>query len=237
MVRLSESTKHYWDAVMDFVYPNVCLRCEVRVSEKNVMICEDCWSQLPRNKLHTLHSGDRYLTKKKHFPFVANRFIFGKSEYGEVVRELIHLFKFSYYPFLHKKFGEEMAETLINVPELAVCDLLIPVPLHRARRRERGFNQSELLAGNISERTGIPVDTTLEKIINNRPQASIGDRNEKEKNVQGIFAVSKNANLKNKRVILIDDMFTTGATANECAKVLKKSGAEEVYILTAALVE
>ena len=222
---------------MDFVYPNICIHCKVRVSDHDVLICEDCWYQLPRNNLHTLYSGDRYLTKKKHFPFVTNRFIFGRSEYGEVVRELILLFKFSYYPFLHKKIGEEMADTVTNVPELAASDLLVPVPLHRARKRERGFNQSELLAVSISERTGIPVDTSLERIINNRPQAMIGDKKEKEKNVKGIFEIKKTGDFKNKRVILIDDMFTTGATANEGAKVLKKSGAEEVYILTAALAE
>lgn len=224
----------YWNGILDFIYPGVCCKCKSSVPGSDVLICDECWARLPRNERLTLYSGDRYLTRKKYFSFVTYRFEFGNSEYGAAVRDLIHLFKFSYYPFLSKRIGSEMVTSITNTPELAGADALVPVPLHKARLRDRGFNQSLLLAEVVSESVNIPVEGLLERIVNRRPQSSISDNKQKEKNVQGIFAVRNGSEIKNKKVILIDDLFTTGSTANECAKVLKKSGAGEVYVVTAA---
>ena len=229
MHQIIEPVRRFGNSLLDFVYPGVCFHCGKRVSEKDVLICGSCWMKLPRNNLHTLTSGDKFLTRKKYFAFAAWRFAF-----DDAVRELIHLFKFENYPFLHERLGLEMAETVANVEVLEAAHALVPVPLHIARIRERGYNQSLLLARIISEKTGIPLLNTLERIKNNRPQATIEDKREKERNVIGIFAVKNREDVNGKSVILVDDIFTTGATSNECAKVLKKTGAREVMVLTTA---
>ena len=223
-----EYARRFGDAVMDFIYPNVCFHCGMRISGLELLICRSCWTKLPRNHHHTLASGDKRLSRKKYFSFVGWRFTF-----DDVVRELIHLFKFDNYPFLHKGIGLEMAETVTNVTALKTVDMLVPVPLHRARMRERGYNQSLLLAQVVSENTGIPLINALERIKNNRPQVSIEDKKEKERNVMGVFAVKERKDIHKRRILLVDDLFTTGATSNECSKVLKQAGAGEVIVLTA----
>jgi len=229
MNRLIKPAKRISGAFLNFMYPGVCFQCGVRVSEREVLICDECWKMLQRNTKYVISSGDKALTRKKYFSFVAWRF-----GYDDAVRELIHFFKFNNFPFLQKHFGFEMAYTLLNVKELSAAGALVPVPLHRARMRERGYNQSLLLANTLSENTEMPVLNALERIKNNRPQASIEDKAEKERNVMGVFAVKNKEDIKDKRLILIDDIFTTGSTSNECSKVLKKAGAKEVMILTTA---
>jgi len=227
MNQLIKPAKRIGNAFLNFVYPGACFHCGIRVSEQEVLICDTCWRMLPRNTHYTISSGDKALTRKKYFSFVAWRF-----GYDDAVRELIHFFKFNNYSFLHERFGFEMAYTLLNRKELSAADALVPVPLHRARMRERGYNQSLLLANTLSENTGIPVIRTLERIKNNRPQATIEDKAEKERNVIGVFAVKNKEDINGKRIVLVDDIFTTGATSNECGKILKQARAKEVMVLT-----
>jgi ComF family protein len=115
-------------------------------------------------------------------------------------------------------------------------EAIIPVPLHPARLRERGFNQALLLGkilGKIHNKPVLP--RALRRIINTIPQVQL-DHSEREKNVRGAFAVRNQQEIMDKALLLVDDVFTTGATVNECARVLKKSGAGEVIILTLARV-
>jgi len=229
MNRLIKPAKRISGAFLNFMYPGVCFQCGVRVSEREVLICDECWKMLQRNTKYVISSGDKALTRKKYFSFVAWRF-----GYEEAVSDLIHFFKFNNYSFLHERLGFEMAYTLLNVKELSAAEALVPVPLHRARMRERGYNQSLLLANTLSENAGIPVINALERIKNNRPQATIEDKAEKERNVIGVFAVKNTKDITGKRIVLIDDIFTTGATSNECGKILKQAGAEEIMVLTTA---
>lgn len=115
-------------------------------------------------------------------------------------------------------------------------EAIIPVPLHPNRLRERGFNQA-LLLGKILGRTinKKVFPRALRRIRNTIPQVQL-DHGEREKNVRGAFVVREPQKILDKRLLLVDDVFTTGATVNECARVLKKSGAKEVFVLTLARV-
>ena len=115
-------------------------------------------------------------------------------------------------------------------------EAIIPVPLHPARLRKRGFNQA-LLLGKILGRTTNKrvIPRALRRIRNTIPQVQLG-HSERERNVRGAFAVSRQQEIKDKNLLLVDDVFTTGATVNECARVLKKSGARQVSVLTLARV-
>ncbi|MBA4394735.1 MAG: amidophosphoribosyltransferase [Desulfobacca sp.] len=115
-------------------------------------------------------------------------------------------------------------------------EAIIPVPLHPSRLRERGFNQALLLGkilGRIHQKKVLAKG--LRRIRNTVPQVQL-DHSQREKNVRGAFVVRKPQEIIDKGLLLVDDVFTTGATVNECAKVLKKTGAREVFVLTLARV-
>ena len=115
-------------------------------------------------------------------------------------------------------------------------EMIIPVPLHPQRLRKRGFNQAVLLAKDLARKTGRDLSVrTLKRIRNTVPQVELAFE-ERQKNVRGAFAVKNKSAITDKKILLIDDVFTTGATVNECARVLKKAGAGEVFVLTLARV-
>ncbi|MEP7071073.1 MAG: ComF family protein [Verrucomicrobiota bacterium] len=112
-------------------------------------------------------------------------------------------------------------------------DFLVPVPLHPARRRERGFNQAELLAGGLSHDARLPVRHALERIRYTTTQTAL-DRAERMENLRDAFRLRSAVDVRNSRVLLVDDILTTGSTLSECARVLRRGGAASVCAITAA---
>jgi competence protein ComFC len=112
-------------------------------------------------------------------------------------------------------------------------DLIVPVPLHPAKQRERGFNQAEVLARYVSEQRGLACRPVLERTHYTTTQTAF-DRDQRMQNLRGAFRLRKSRDVRKLRVLLIDDVLTTGSTVSECARVLKKSGAASVYAVTAA---
>jgi len=112
-------------------------------------------------------------------------------------------------------------------------DVIVPVPLHPARQRERGFNQASLLAELLSAHTSVPSKPLLERIRYTTTQTAL-DRSERMENLHTAFRLRKNADVRGLRVLLIDDVLTTGSTLSECARVLKRAGATSVHAATAA---
>lgn len=147
--------------------------------------------------------------------------------YEGVLKEVIHLVKFRRIRRLARVLGTELLH--LDTPD---ADLVVPVPLSVHGLRKREFNQSAVMASVIAVRRGIRLDiTSLVKVKDTCPQSTLS-RIERRENVRGAFRVSEN--LKGKHVILVDDVVTTGATANECARVLKKAGAVSVVVICAA---
>ncbi len=112
-------------------------------------------------------------------------------------------------------------------------DAIVPVPLHPARQRERGFNQAALLAEWLGEHLSLPLHPALERIHYTTTQTAF-DRSERMRNLRGAFRLRKRADVRKLRVLLIDDVLTTGSTLSECARVLREAGAQSVYAATAA---
>jgi competence protein ComFC len=112
-------------------------------------------------------------------------------------------------------------------------DVIVPVPLHRARERERGFNQAALLADLLSREMSILAKPVLERVRYTTTQTAF-DRTERMENLRGAFRLRKRADVRGLRVLLIDDVLTTGSTVSECARVLKEAGASSVHAATAA---
>lgn len=154
--------------------------------------------------------------------------------YEGTLSEAIHLLKYQKKQAMAKHLNTIITDALLQ--RLTDNDIIIPVPLHKRRLNERGFNQSLLIAHYISNRFSIPLCIDgLQRVRWTRPQIEL-TRDERLRNVKGAFAVKDKMTFNGKRCILVDDVYTTGATVNECAKALKKAGAKEVNVFTIARV-
>jgi ComF family protein len=150
------------------------------------------------------------------------------------VRKLVHEFKYGRQRHLRYPLAEWLGETLSD-PRLRGrrFDLIVPVPLHPARERERGFNQATLLAELLAAKAALPLRAVLERIRYTTTQTAY-DRAERMENLHDAFRLRKNRDVRELRVLLIDDVLTTGSTLSECARVLKAAGAISVHAATAA---
>jgi competence protein ComFC len=151
-----------------------------------------------------------------------------------VVRDFIHRFKYDGDYHLRHPLAE-WAAVALDDERLRVqpYDAFIPVPLHRARKRERGFNQAEVLASLLARRTGTPLCNELQRTRYTTTQTRL-DRHERMENLRGAFRVRQAAAVQRRHLILVDDVFTTGSTVEECARVLMQAGAASVRALTVA---
>jgi ComF family protein len=148
--------------------------------------------------------------------------------------ETIHRFKYQGASRLAKPLGIFLAEYKDPEFPFSAFELILSVPLHPRRLRQRGFNQSLLLARRVSRKHSIPLDfTTLQRIRHTEPQTQLSG-SERQKNIRGAFEVRRPEVIAEKHILLIDDVFTTGATVQECAKVLLKAEAKQVDVLTLA---
>jgi ComF family protein len=234
----------WMNVALGFVYPEACQICGVeRATSAEGFVCPRCWSQIrfiqpPFCTRCGLPSEGDVTT-----PFeCANcrtmdlQFRSARSAVAArgMVLEAIHRYKYQralwFEPFL--------ADLLIRQaePELRreKWDWIVPVPLHSMKQREREFNQAERLAARLGEAANIPVHTRLlERIVPTRTQTRLA-REERAANVRNAFILRNGQRLRGKRIVLLDDVFTTGATTNACAKVLRKAGVAEVCVWTVA---
>lgn len=149
-------------------------------------------------------------------------------------RDLIHRFKYNRHIQLRRPLGLLLAERLAPVVTQWGVDLLLPVPLHRRRLRQRGFNQAALLVELLAGEWRLPLARhLLQRTRWTEPQVNL-PAHERPGNVKGAFALLRPAEVKGRRIVLVDDVFTTGSTIAECGRVLKRAGASAVYAVTLA---
>jgi ComF family protein len=158
----------------------------------------------------------------------------------KLISSAIHLYKYRFVEDFSQILGDIILKSIRN-SELPLPDIIIPIPLHKRRLRWRGFNQSELIASHIAKKIalGFPIKlegNLLERFRYTHPQMEIKNQESRKRNIEKAFKIPKDKlNLvKNKRILLVDDVTTTGATIFECAKTLKKSGAKEVFAVVVA---
>lgn len=203
---------NYFDAFLDLIFPP---KCEVCKSSSKEALCQDCFNSVKFMKPHLgIHS---------------------VTSYDDVVRSALHQLKFNNKKRLAQPMGLLMVQYLSQTMHLDLkeIDVLVPVPLHPNRLKQRGFNQARLIALSIHQYFGITVENALLRIIDTKPQFDLS-RNERFENVKGAFAMNKASHIFNKKILLIDDIYTTGATIAECANTLRAAGAKRTDILTLA---
>jgi len=219
--------------LLEFIYPVSCLICEQpQTSPRTHLLCEKCLDEIAAYPLPDVEAiaGARGGMSSNHLQAVHAGWPFDAP-----MQAVIHAFKYRRRPSLSKVFGEMLAQRLQNdlVNEIQQA-ILVPVPLHRRRGRERGFNQSMLLAQALAEIWKMKIlPRALERIRFTQQQATL-TAPERQKNVEGAFAPSPKADLQHHTIFLVDDVFTTGATMNACAAALKAAGAERVVGLVLA---
>lgn len=229
---------------LSFFYPEICQLCQVkRATAKTGFVCSHCWQQvqfirppfcercgLPfEGAITTAFECSNCREMELHFSS-ARSSVVAKA----AVLEIVHRYKYQrqlwFEPFLADLLLREASPVLQN----QIWDFIVPVPLYPAKEREREFNQAERLANHLSNATGIPVNAKLLcRILPTLTQTRL-TKEQRAANMKNAFAMRSGAKLNGERIILLDDVFTTGATTSACAKILRKSGAGEVCVWTVA---
>ena len=229
----------------DLLFPLSCKVCGVDIrSGETPGLCEGCWSTIrfldgpccPRcgkpfaSDAALSHSPDHQCGDCREKPPKYDRAI-SAAIYETALAEAIHLFKYSKKTNWSRPLGRLL---LKRVSDFGKLDMILPVPLHTKRLRQREFNQSLLLAREVSLATGLLLQVdNLRRVRWTQPQIELNGE-ERRKNVRRAFEVRWPDQVEDRCVLLIDDVLTTGATVNECARVLKRAGAKSVNVLTLA---
>lgn len=236
--------KKFYNSTLDLLFPEegICFICDKYDEEvKEDHICSDCKDKLSfinENRCPTCGKPTYNDNSSDRCSYCANKtFYFTKAfsplEYTGVLRKIIYKYKYESKPYLYKSFGELMLKALAN-EDIKHIDTIVPVPLHRSRKAERGYNQSELLAKYLSSKLDIPLDNkNFIRIKGTKVQNKLS-RLQRQENVKEAFKVRDNRVFKDKAIFLVDDIFTTGATVNECSKTLIEGGATKVLVITLA---
>ena len=221
--------EQYVSALADLFFPQRCVGCERRASD---LLCRNCFEALP-------HVG-RPVCARCGMPTAFETFVcdackgvdFGFESaraplrYEGVGEEVVHALKYRGYTRVVERLAAPLMLGVLDPGER--FDAVVPVPLHRSRLRRRGFNQAELLARSVAGKINAPVSDTLQVVRRTRDQVELSAA-ERRANVEGAFAVRERVR---GRILLVDDVFTTGATTSECAGTLLRGGAEEVHAVS-----
>lgn len=213
-----------YEYILRLFFPPRCIGCDdfLPVDTADVL-CRDCEESLP------------VLKKREYSNPTGNGFgkVFSAFDYEAGIRRAIHNLKFNDKPgnasalisLALPRVRQFLFEGQNSCPQVPKYDIIIPVPVHFRRKQQRGYNQSELLAKNLAKQTGITFyPKTLVKKLNTPPQSSLG-RGERLKNLKEAFRVKKPELIAGKRILLIDDVMTTGSTLEYCGQALTEAGA------------
>lgn len=238
------------DWFIGWLYPPRCRHCRTPLQGRDEeCFCPDCRGriELVRRPLCTVcgrpfldASGDDHLcgaciTRLPRFTQARAWACYPRDEGEEhPLREAVHTFKYGRKVSLGKPLGRLMACGCAEYVAACAADVIIPVPLHPKRLRWRGFNQSVLLANQVSRVCVIPMDPfILSRTRETATQTQLAEQ-DRRRNVRGAFALDPEKPVTGKRILLVDDIYTSGATVNECSWVLRRGGAREVFVLTLA---
>ncbi|MDY6967671.1 MAG: ComF family protein [Spirochaetota bacterium] len=222
--------------ILDFLFPSRCVYCAKTISFQDNCLCNSCMQNIIlieekcdicsgtlENERCTICS-DREL-------FITKNIIV--AEYAGVMKEVLHNYKFNHKKRLHLHLSR------LSYPHIEKYknsfDIVSSVPMKRSKKYKRGFNQSELVARDLAKKMNKKYNVLLKEKLFSRVQKELNYR-DRFFNIIGRYKTQKIDRIKNRKVLIVDDVFTTGATINECARILKYSGAKDVYSLVLARV-
>jgi competence protein ComFC len=233
----------FWNIFLEAIFPWQCCFCKRETSD--YPLCQTCKNNIPinssfinPNRKKRIHNFSKDCCSKNKLFYALG---FTSSYKNPILAKTLHLFKYQRIISLKEPLSNLMIKFLKKTKFFSITRkenfLIIPIPLHYKKQKKRGFNQSELLAENISSYFSLSYNSEiLIRIKNNSPQANIPNLTEREKNVKNIFGISlsKTTLIKNKWIILVDDVYTSGSTMQEAAKVLQKYKPKKIIGLVLA---
>ena len=205
--------------LLEWLFPRKCILCRKFLGRDETDLCRECRVDQPE-----------YRYGKKKVPHTAD--LTAVWMYEGQVRQSLHRYKFGGARHYAEAYGRLLAMRILR--DLPEAEVITWVPVSRKRKRERGYDQVELLAEAVSAELSIPCEALLEKFRDNRANSGLKTPAERRANVLGVYKVPEGADIRGKRVLLLDDIVTTGATASECARVLLTAGAKEVLFAAVA---
>jgi ComF family protein len=238
------------DWLVDWLYPPRCRACaETFYGRDTEYFCAPCWGkiQLVARPMCSLcgrpfpdasggdHACGVCLARPPQFAQARAWACYPREEAdAHPLRQAVQKFKYGRKVSLGKPLGRLMAQGCREFLRDCEADVILPVPLHPKRLRWRGFNQALLLARQVGRAYGIPVDPfALRRIKQTPPQTQLNEE-ERRRNVRGAFALAPDRSIEEKKVLLVDDVYTSGATVNECSRTLRRAGASDVFVVTLA---
>ena len=206
-------------ALLELLFPRKCILCGKLLHRADTDLCRSC-----RTKTDDYRRYGRKLPNISAFTAV--------WYYEDQVRESLLRYKFYNRRSYAQGYGRIMAMRFLE--DLPPADVIAWVPVSRRRRWHRGYDQAQLLAQAVSRETGLPCCRLLEKFRHNRAQSGLERAEQRRANVLGVYRPVHPEQIRGRRILLLDDILTTGATASECARVLRTAGAEEVMFAAVA---
>lgn len=231
MNRSADKLFHWLGFLLQLIYPPICISCRNVYSGYSELkgICPDCLSSI--QPVPSKFVKEQILLRLENC-FLDNLFVC--TGFSETIQSIIHHFKYDKMNQLALQAGKYAHRYVpANFDRLPI-DFALPVPLHPFREKERGYNQSKYLAKGFFDSTKIVVDSGLLKRSRNTPSQTALNRKERQHNVLDAFIYTNPQKVKGNSFLLVDDVITTGATLNECARILKEGGATWVAALTLA---
>jgi len=224
--------------LQDFVnlfYPRSCLLCGSPLYSDNKYLCTKCMLDMPVTNFHNRENSltDHLFWGKINLEFAYSYLYFYK---GSKYRNLIHMLKYKNKPGIGVFLGELYASELLKNEQVLSADFIVPVPLHPKKQRMRGYNQSEKFAEGLSNILKIPVGNFLKRKVFTETQTK-KTKEERWENVKDVFEVSDCNKLKNKHIVVVDDIITTGATVEACLNALKKCEGIKLSVLTIGIAQ
>ena len=235
------------DALISILFPGDCRICgQLLADSRRAPICDDCFrsfQRIPQPSCEICGRPLPGLAGKEGEPLLCpachdRTYAFDRARSfavyeGPLVRAIL-LLKFEQIEPLGRWFADRLAELVQSEQESFKADVVVPVPLHRQRERERGYNQAALLSKPLAKRLRLPHKAVLLMRTRARPDKRILSLEERWESVRGAFATRPGSQVDNLRVLLVDDVLTTGATLDACARALREAGAKSVMALTVA---
>jgi ComF family protein len=227
-------TKSIVNPLLDFIYPPVCLSCNTLLPEGSQKICRNCWSAIPPlTKNHSLYQETRTkLLADGCIDDLISCYVFEREGPFQYIA---HALKYQEYKSLGVELGKQIGGLIRgwNVE----TDIIVPVPLHRIKHRERGYNQSEFIAQGIASIIGKPILMDAVRRTRHTQTQTKLNLQERHTNMKDAFEVITGASekLNKKKCLMVDDVITTGATINSCARAILAVGARTITAASAAL--
>ncbi len=214
--------KNLFHNFLNLFFPDLCVVCKNRLSEGEEHLCTECLLLLPKTNYHLQPENrlEQFFAGRIPFERIAAYAYFIK---GGSIQHIIHELKYNRNPKIGRFIGKLCGEQLKESDFISSIDLLVPIPLHPKREKQRGYNQSMEICKGISDITGIAVDnTTIIRKVNNKSQTK-NSRFDRWKNVEDIFLITNESSFKDKHILLVDDVITTGSTIESAGKEILKS--------------